>query len=73
MHMRLLLIALLLASALLAGCGVKTYSITTNAGQEYTAEGAPIYDVKSQTYTFTDANGRQVVVDKDDIRTIREQ
>jgi len=73
MQRRLFLPAILLLAALLSGCGAKSYSITTNAGQEYIAEGTPVYNVKSDTYTFTDSQGKEVVIDKNDIRLIKEK
>lgn len=72
MFVRFILTAVFLA-ALLAGCGVKSYSIKTNSGREYIAQGAPVYNVKSDTYTFSDDQGREVVIHKDEIRVIKEQ
>jgi len=73
MKRRLFLPAILLLAALLAGCGTKSYSIKTNSGHEYIAQGAPVYNVKSDTYTFTDGQGKEVVINKDDIRLIKEK
>ncbi|MBG0789606.1 MAG: YgdI/YgdR family lipoprotein [Desulfovibrionaceae bacterium] len=67
------LTALMLLTALPAGCSAKTYTIKTNTGHEYVADGPPKYDVESATYTFTDQTGSEIVIDKDDIRTIKEQ
>ena len=69
----LILLATFLLTALLAGCGAKSYSIKTNSGHEYIAEGTPVYNVKQDTYTFTDHQGNEVVINKDDIRLIKEQ
>ena len=69
----LILLATLLLAFTLAGCGAKSYRIKTMSGQEYIAQGAPEYNVKSDTYTFTDKQGQEVVINKDDIRLIKEQ
>ncbi len=67
-----LIICLVLIGSL-AGCGAKTYSITTHTGQTYVSQGAPEYDVKSETYTFMNEDDKEVVINKNDIEIIKEQ
>lgn len=71
-RLRIILTAIVFA-ALLSACGTRAYKITTHNGQEYIAQGAPEYNVKSETYTFTDDHGKEVVINKDDIQVIKEQ
>lgn len=73
MRTLIVLIAILLLTAPLSGCSAKSYTIRTHEGREYVADGPPQYDVQSATYTFTDDQGREVVINKDDIRLIKEQ
>lgn len=69
----IILLAAPLFALSLTACAAKTYRITTNAGQTYIANGSPEYDVKAETYTFTDDQGREVVINKNDIDAIKEQ
>lgn len=72
MHRIFILLATLLLAALLAGCGAKAYRIKTISGQEYIANGIE-YNVKLNTYTFTNNQGEEVVINKDDIQYIKGQ
>lgn len=69
----LILAAIILTAIVLSACGTKTYKITTTAGQEYFSEGSPEYNVTSKTYTFKDGAGNEIVLNKDDIKGIKEQ
>ena len=70
------LMRLLAASALclaLTACMTTTYMITTTDGQTYIAHQNPTYDVASDTYAFTDENGKEVTLEKQEIKLIKEQ
>jgi predicted aminopeptidase len=67
-----LLAACLLALAL-AACMTTSYKITTTDGQIYIARDNPVYDVNTDTYAFTDENGEQVTLGKQEIKLIKEQ
>lgn len=49
----LLMLLMLIA---LVGCGSKNYQVTTKTGETFHTQGAPEYDMKSETYKFTDLN-----------------
>lgn len=57
----------------LAACGSKTYDVTTKSGKAYTSVGKPDFDRKAQTYTFTNADGQEVILNKDDVEVIEQQ
>ncbi|OIQ51645.1 hypothetical protein BerOc1_00100 [Pseudodesulfovibrio hydrargyri] len=57
----------------LAACMTTSYKITTTSGQIYIAQDHPVYDVSTDTYAFTDENGQQVTLGKQEIRLIKEQ
>lgn len=70
------IISLLLAALLvmvLAGCGAKSYQFTTKSGQIYTSAGEPEYDVQSETYKFENEEGREVILNQEDIEVIQEK
>ena len=67
-----LIMTLLLAFSLTA-CGFKSYQITTQSGETFTANGAPEYDVQSQTYKFHDEEGKEVILNQKDIKVIKEK
>ncbi|WP_338666971.1 YgdI/YgdR family lipoprotein [Pseudodesulfovibrio methanolicus] len=69
--LRLLATCILILS--LAGCMTTSYKITTTDGQTYIAKDNPVYDVGSDTYAFTDENGEQVTLGKQEIKLIKEQ
>jgi len=66
------LLALLLTLSLV-GCGSKTYQVTTKAGNTYTAKGALEYDVQSESYTFENEEGKEVILNQEDIEVIQEK
>lgn len=57
----------------LVGCGTKTYQVTTKTGKIYTASGSLEYDVQSETYKFKNENGKQVILNQEDIEVIQEK
>lgn len=63
----------LLMLALLAACGSKNYQVTTKTGETFHTQGAPEYDMKSETYTFTDEKGEEVILNRIDVDVIQEQ
>lgn len=67
-----LVLAMLLALSLTA-CGSKTYLVTTKTGKTYTAKGALEYKVQSETYTFTDEEGQEVILNQEDVEVIQEK
>jgi len=70
------LLALLLTFLLtfsLAACGSKAYQVTTRSGQTFTAKGSPEYDVQSETYKFKDEEGKEVILNQEDIEVIKEK
>lgn len=72
--MKKLLMLLVVSSMLfLAGCGTKSYLITTKSGQTYTTDGKMEYDVKSNTYTFTNPKGEEVILNQSDVEVIKEK
>lgn len=58
---------------LLAGCGAKQYEVTTKNGRVYTATGALQYDVDKKTYSFENQEGKEVILNKEDIEVIIEK
>jgi uncharacterized lipoprotein YehR (DUF1307 family) len=69
----LALIATLILAFSLTACGSKTYNITTHSGDTFTAKGSPEYDVKTNSYKFNDENGKEVILNKDEIKVIKEE
>lgn len=67
-----LILTLLMALSLCA-CGSKTYEITTRTGQSFTAKGSPKYDVQSETYKFENEDGKEVILNQEDIEVIKEK
>ncbi|NDV20162.1 YgdI/YgdR family lipoprotein [Pseudodesulfovibrio sp. JC047] len=71
---RLYSIIILCAFALsLTACFSKQYMITTTAGETYTANGSPEYDVQTDTYKFEDDDGKKVILNQEDIQVIKEK
>lgn len=66
-----LLVLLMLVS--LAACGSKNYQVTTKTGETFHTQGAPEYDMKSETYKFTDEKGEEVILNRTDVDVIQEQ
>jgi Flp pilus assembly protein TadD len=70
------IIAILLSVAMLAAlaaCGTKNYQVTTKTGKTFTTQGAPEYDLKSETYKFKNEEGREVILNQEDVDVIQEQ
>ncbi len=67
------ILASLLLVFMLAGCGSKNYQVTTKSGQNYTSNGPLEYDVQSETYKFKNAEGREVILNQEDIEVIQEE
>ena len=66
------LLLTLIVCSLLAACGTKMYQVTTKTGKTYTTKGALQYDVQSETYKFENAEGREVILNQEDIEVIQE-
>ena len=62
----------LLMTCFLAACGTKSYQVTTKTGKTYTAEGSLEYDVQSETYKFKNEEGKEVILNQEDIEVIQE-
>lgn len=62
----------MLLTCFLAACGSKMYQVTTKTGKTYTAKGALEYDVQSETYKFQNAEGKEVILNQEDIEVIQE-
>ncbi|WP_207264719.1 YgdI/YgdR family lipoprotein [Desulfovibrio sp. Huiquan2017] len=67
------LLAACLLTVGLAACMTANYKITTTTGQIYIAQDNPVYDVTTDTYAFTDETGKQVTLEKQEIKLIKEQ
>jgi hypothetical protein len=70
------IIAVLLSLLLLlslAACGTKNYQITTKTGKTFTTQGAPEYDMESETYRFTNEEGHEVILNQADVDVMQEQ
>lgn len=71
---RLLALVFTLALAFsLTACGSKSYQITTRSGDTFTAKGSPKYDVQSETYKFKDEEGKEVILNQEEIKVIKEK
>ena len=66
------LLLTLLLSALLVACGAKSYQVTTKTGKTYTSKGTLEYDVQSETYKFENKEGKEVILNQEDIEVIQE-
>lgn len=70
------LFAVILSAAMifsLYACGSKTYQVKTKSGESFNSLGAPDYDVKSKSYKFTNEMGKEVILNKEDIDSIKEK
>ncbi|ADU62449.1 MAG: YgdI/YgdR family lipoprotein [Pseudodesulfovibrio sp.] len=63
----------LLMLIVLAACGSRNYQVTTKTGETFHTQGAPEYDMKSETYKFTDEKGEEVILKRADVDVIQEQ
>ena len=63
----------LLLMLTLAACGSKTYDVTTKNGKAYTSVGKPELDRKAQTYTFTNTDGQEVILNQADVDVIEQK
>jgi len=66
------IISTLLLTCFLVACGAKSYEVTTKTGKTYTTEGALQYDVQSETYKFENEEGKEVILNQEDIEVIQE-
>lgn len=57
----------------LAACGAKNYQVTTKSGQNYMATGPLEYDVQTETYKFQNEDGKEVILNQEDIEVIQEK
>jgi hypothetical protein len=57
----------------LAACGTKNYQITTKTGKTFITQGAPEYDMESETYRFTNDEGQEVILNQADVDVMQEQ
>jgi|APIni6443716594_1056825.scaffolds.fasta_scaffold361582_2 hypothetical protein len=71
--MKLLLTAVVSSLTLLAACGSTQYIMSTREGRMIVTEGKPRLDERTGMYTYTDQDGKQVQVRKDDIVQIIER
>jgi hypothetical protein len=70
---RLILVLLLCCGMLfLTGCGSKHYTLHMKSGEEVVAVGKPKYDKKSDTLSFKNVNGQNIIVQKQDIDKVVE-
>ena len=67
------IILTLMLTLSLAACASKTYQVTTKSGSTYTSEGPLKYDVQSETYKFVNENGKEVIINQEDIEVIQEK
>lgn len=69
---KLITIFLVVALTLpLMGCG-KSYQVLTKTGESYIADKKPEYDKSDDVYTFTDLDGKEVILNKGDVKAIIE-
>lgn len=66
------LLALLMLLSL-AACGSKSYQVTTKTGKTFITQGSPEYDMKSETYKFTNEEGKEVIINQADVDVIQER
>ncbi|WP_187170484.1 YgdI/YgdR family lipoprotein [Salidesulfovibrio onnuriiensis] len=52
-----------------AGCGSTSYKVVT-ADQTYVSKEKPEYDKTSETYTFTNEDGHEMTIKREDMKTI---
>lgn len=71
MHIKPILAAICLGLALLAGCATPLHTITTTSGKQYVAVGDLDFDKDTKTYTFIDAEGHTVILNRNVISEIR--
>lgn len=67
-----IILTLSLATMLMA-CGTKYYEVTTKTGEIYTVKGSPQYDVDAQTYKFENEEGKEIILNKEEIEVIQEK
>jgi hypothetical protein len=65
--------AITVSMAFLAACASTEYIISTTDGTMITASGKPKLDEKSGMYTYKDAQGREVTINKSDVKQIMER
>ena len=70
-HRTLAAIMLAAGMAALAGCASPTV-ITLNDGREIQAIDTPKYDEDSGFYQFKQLDGKETLINKDQIRTVKE-
>lgn len=71
---KLIAIILMLSLAfILMACGAKYYEVTTKTGAVYIVKGSPQYNMDSQTYKFENEDGREIILNKEDIEVIQEK
>lgn len=61
------ILALFLFAA--AGCGSTRYKVVTT-DQTYVSSEKPEYDKKSETYTFTNEDGHEMTIKREDMKVI---
>lgn len=66
------IVVTLLLTFSLAACGSKNYQVTTKTGNIYNTKGALEYDVQSETYKFKNEEGKEVILNQEDIEVIQE-
>lgn len=71
--MNLLKPLVLMALPLVLAACMSSYRITTTDGQVFIAEETPVYDVATDSYAFTDRDGQQIRLSKQQIEAIKEQ
>lgn len=72
MHRIITILCALILSLSLAACGTKTYNVSTKSGKSYTSYGSPQLNVKAKTYTLKDADGKEIIVNQDDVEVIQQ-
>lgn len=73
MHRFIAIILTLLLSFALTACASKTYEVTTKSGKTYSSKGSLEYDVQNETYKFKNEQGKEVIINQEDIEVIQEK
>ncbi len=71
--MKLLLTAVVSSVTLLTACGSTQYVMGTREGRLIVTEGKPRLDERTGLYTYTDKDGKEGQIRKDDITQIIER
>lgn len=61
------------ASFMLLSCGSTRYSVVKKDGTTVTSVGEPDFSKESSSYSFEDADGNKVILNREEVQEIKEQ